>query len=249
METVSPAVVPFMLVLARVSAAVGVMPILGWPGTPMRVRAGVALVVSAALAAVLPPARPPSLQWVAVGLLLVREVVTGAAIGLVAALVFAGVQQSGVIVAQQMGLAVAAEIDPLTGEEEQPVGTFLEMAFAVLFLAAGGHLVMIRLLARSYEALPVAAPPSPGLLAQAVIEAGALMFVFALRLAAPLVAAFLVLAVILAVLARILPEMNVLLASLPLRVGLGLLLAALMLPILDAFSHELAAWLDGFLIA
>jgi flagellar biosynthetic protein FliR len=248
METVSPFLVPFMLVLARVSAAVGVMPVFGWPGTPMRVRVGVALLVSFALAAVLPPAAPAGLQWVAVAVVLAGEIATGAAIGLVMALVFAGVQQSGVIIAQQMGLAVAAEIDPLTGEEEQPVGTFLETAFAIFFLAAGGHLVMLRLLARSYEALPPAAAPSAGLLTEAVIEAGAVMLVFALRLAAPLVAAFLVLAVILAVLARILPEMNVLLASLPIRVGLGLLLAASMLPILDAFSHELAQWLDVFLV-
>ncbi len=249
METVAPLIVPFMLVLARVSAFVAVLPIFGWKSAPVLVRAGIALFLGIVLAMVVPPARGVGDHWVAVAIALAREAITGLGLGLAIALVFAAVRQTGLIIRRQMGLAMASIIDPLSGEQSDPLGTLMEMCFAVFFLAAGGHQVMLRLVAKSYDVFPVGSPPTAEAMAGAITEAGATMLVFALRLASPLVAAFLVLAVILAVLARILPEMNILFASLPLRIGLGLLMAAAIMPLLNAFTAELADWLTTFMLA
>jgi len=249
MGTMSHIVVPFMLVLARVSGLFAVLPIFGWQSAPVRVRAGLALVVSIVFASVLPAgASAADGHWLAVGLLLVREVVTGVALGLAVALVFGTVRQSGLIIKRQMGLAVAQEIDPMSGERTEPVGLLMEMCFAVLFLAAGGHRLMLRMVARSYEVFPIGRAPTPGVMAEAILDASVVMLTFALKLAAPMVGAFLVLAVVLAILARILPEMNILLASLPLRVGLGLFIAAAIMPSLNAFTTELGDWLNRFLV-
>jgi flagellar biosynthetic protein FliR len=247
METVTPLVVPFMLILARVSAFVAVLPIFGWKTAPMLVRAGMALVLSVVLAMVVPPPADVGGHWVAVGIALAKEAVVGLGLGLAVALVFAAVRQAGMIIRRQMGLAMASVIDPLSGERSQPLASLMELCFAVFFLAAGGHQMMLRLVAYSYEAFPVGRPPAAAAMAEAVIEAGAAMLVFALRLAAPLVAAFLVLAVILAILARILPEMNILFASLPLRMGMGLLMAAALMPLLNSFTGELGGWLTSLM--
>jgi len=178
----------------------------------------------------------------------VREVATGVALGLAVALAFGAVRQTGLIIKRQMGLAVAQEIDPMTGEQSQPVGLLMEMCFAVFFLAAGGHRLMLRLVARSYEVFPIGQGPTAAAMTEAVMDAGVVMLTFALKLAAPMVGAFLVLAVALAILARILPEMNILMASLPLRVGLGLFVAAAIMPSLQAFTVELGDWLNRFLV-
>ena len=85
-------------------------------------------------------------------------------------------------------------------------------------------------------------------LAEGVLNAGSTMLVFALKTAAPLLAAFLLLSVVLALLARVLPEMNVLLASLPLRVGMGFFMAAAIMPTLNELADELAAWMNRSLI-
>ncbi len=73
------------------------------------------------------------------------------------------------------------------------------------------------------------------------------MFLLGLRLAAPMLAAFLLLMVVLAVLARMVPEMNILFISLPLRVGLGLLMAAIFLPFINGFVAEFADWMGKLL--
>lgn len=249
MDPIGTTVVAFMLILGRVSGMFAVLPIFSWPNIPVRVRAGLVLIVSIVLASVL-PARPDlaALAWPALGLLVAREVLTGVALGLVVALGFAAVRQAGLIVTRQMGLAAAQEIDPMTGEPSQQVSMLMEMCFAVFFLAAGGHRLMLGLVARSYEVFPTGEMPSAAAMAEAVLDAGLVMLTFALRLAAPMVAAFLVLAVALALLARILPEMNILLASLPMRVGLGLFMAAAILPSLGTFTDELGEWLNRFLV-
>ncbi|MHC4149266.1 MAG: flagellar biosynthetic protein FliR, partial [Planctomycetota bacterium] len=119
--------------------------------------------------------------------------------------------------------AMANILDPLTGERAQPLGMLLETIFILLFLSANGHHLFLLIISRSYEAFPPGTTPTIPVLAEGISKSTSAMLMAGLRLAAPMLAAFLLLMVILAVLARIVPEMNILFISLPLRVGLGLL--------------------------
>ena len=73
------------------------------------------------------------------------------------------------------------------------------------------------------------------------------MLIACLRLAAPMLAAFLLLLIVLAVFARIMPDMNILFISMPLRVGLGLLMAGIFLPFIKEFVSEFANWMGKLL--
>jgi flagellar biosynthetic protein FliR len=117
----------------------------------------------------------------------------------------------------------------------------------MLFLAAGGHQVLLGVLHRSYAAFPVGATPDISAMAQTVLVAGAEMLALALRVAAPLLAASLILAVALAILAKAMPEANVLYLSFPLRVGLCVMVAAAMMPYLNSFAGEMAGYMRDFL--
>lgn len=249
MEGWVPLLLPFALILARTSAFVGVVPIFGAQTVPVQVRAGLAVVMAVFLAIIQPP---PALtggegHWLSAALMLIEEVLCGLALGLAARLIFSAVQQGGLIIGREMGFTMAFIVDPSTGDESDPLGMFLETVFLLLFLAAGGHHLLLRLMAGSYRVLPAGQSPDLGLLASGVLAAGSAMLTFALKLAGPILAALLIMAVVLAVLSRVLPEMDILFTSLPLRVGLGLLLAIAMVPVLQGFSDELAAWMSRFL--
>ncbi len=142
---------------------------------------------------------------------------------------------------------MAQILDPLTGEQGQPLGMLLEMIFILLFLSANGHHLFLLIISRSYETFPAGSIPTIPVLASGIVKAGPVLLVGGLRLAAPMLAAFLVLMVALAVLARIAPEMNILFVSLPLRVGLGLLMAAIFLPFINGFVAEFADWMGKLL--
>ena len=73
------------------------------------------------------------------------------------------------------------------------------------------------------------------------------MLMAGLKLAAPMLAAFLLLLVVLAILARMIPEMNILFISLPLRVGMGLLMVVVFLPFISTFVSEFAKLMEKLL--
>jgi flagellar biosynthetic protein FliR len=146
-----------------------------------------------------------------------------------------------------MGLAMAQILDPLTGEQGQPLGMLMEMIFIIAFLSANGHHMFLLTLSKSYEAFPAGSIPTLGIMIEGIAKSGSTLLIAGLRLAAPLLAAFLLLMVVLGVLARVAPETNILFISLPLRVGLGLMLAGVFIPFITGFVGEFADWMGKLL--
>ena len=94
------------------------------------------------------------------------------------------------------------------------------------------------------EAFPIGTVPGIAQLVEGVIVAISTMLVLGLKMSAPILASFLLMMVILAILARIAPETNILFLSLPVRVGLGLLMVGIFLPFVNNFIKEFAHWMD-----
>jgi flagellar biosynthetic protein FliR len=241
-------ILPFALVLARTSAFIGVLPLVSSRTVPRHLRVGLAVLLTVFFAWSIPPAAAiGKVKALSAAVMLAREALCGLGLGLAVRLVFVAVQQGGVLIGRQMGFAFASIVDPSSGENTQPFGLYMDTLFTLLFLVAGGHHLLLRMIGRSYQAFPIAGGPDFGVMASAVTAAGSAMLLFALKLAAPLLAAILILTVVLGVLARVLPEMNILLLSLPLRVGAGLLLAVAMVPVLETFVHEIIGWMEKLL--
>jgi flagellar biosynthetic protein FliR len=247
LSTMLPLVIPFALMLARVAAFCVAGPLFSWNVLPVIVRAGLVVVLTIFMVWVWPPA-VGKLHWMAIVLMLAREIVVGLVLGLAARLVFLAVQQGGVIAAQAMGLADAEMIDPMTDEDTSPITMFFEFAFILLFLAAGGHHLLLAILMGSYQAFPVGHAPTAAAMADALVSTGSTMLLLALKFAAPMLAAYLMLSVILAVVARVLPDVNILFESYPVRVGLGLLMAAAVVPGMADFTQGVADWLKHNLV-
>lgn len=238
----------FAMVLTRISAFFLVLPVFGWKAIPTRIKVAVTVLLAIFFSIITPldinPGRISVLEAVC---LIANESTYGLALGLVVVSVFSVVKFSGRVIERQMGLVMAQIFDPLTGERTQPLGSLLEMIFIILFLSANGHHLFLLIISKSYEVFPAGSIPTMAVLAGGVINAGSAMFLAGLRLAAPMLAAFLLLMVALAVLARIVPEMNILFISFPLRVGLGLLMAAIFLPFINGFIAEFADWMGKLL--
>lgn len=238
----------FSLVLTRISAFFLILPVFGWQTIPVRVKVAATVVLSVFFAAVVPlgidAAEVSSLKAL---LLLASEATYGLALGLIVVSLFSVVKLSGQIIERQMGLTMAEILDPLTGEGSQPLSGLLEMIFILLFLSANGHHLFLLILSKSYAAFPPGTIPTIQILTEGVLTAGSTMLMAGLRLAAPMLAAFMVLMVALALLARLVPEMNILFISMPVRIGLGLIMAAMFLPFVNGYVAEMADWMAKLL--
>lgn len=241
MPVASEKLLGFVMALTRISAFFVVLPVFGWEIIPVRIKVSLALLLAVFFAMItpLPPAARQASTLEAM-LLIVNEGTYGLALGLVAAILFAAVKFGARIVEQEMGLNMAEILDPLTGEEAQPLGSLLEMMFIIMLLSANGHHVFLLTLSKSYDAFPAGSIPTIPVLTAGIVSAGSAMLIAGLKLAAPMLAASMLLMVVLAVLARTVPEMNILFISLPLRVGLGLLMVVAFLPFISMFVAEFA---------
>ena len=239
------------MVLTRVSAFFLVLPVFGWQSIPVQVKAAITILVALFFSLTAPFAiglgsgrGVPVLEAI---LLLSNEAIYGLSMGLIAASVFSAVKVCGQIAEQQMGLSMAEILDPLTGEMGQPLAMLMEMIFIILFLSANGHHLFLLTICRSYEAFPAGSIPTLPIMIGGIVQAGSTLLIAGLRLAAPMLAAFLLLMVVLGVIARIAPETEILFISLPLQVGLGLMLAAMFIPFINGFVAEFADWMGKLL--
>lgn len=238
----------FALVLTRISAFFLVLPVFGWQTIPIRIKVAATVILSVFFTAIVPlgvdAAEVSTLKAI---LLLASEATYGLALGLIVTSLFNVVKLSGQIIERQMGLTMAEILDPLTGESGQPLGGLLEMIFILLFLSANGHHLFLLVLSKSYAAFPAGTIPTIKIMTGGVLTAGSTMLIAGLRLAAPMLAAFMVLMVALALLARLVPEMNILFISMPVRIGLGLIMAGTFLPFINGYVTELANWMAKLL--
>ena len=107
--------------------------------------------------------------------------------------------------------------------------------------------MLLLTISKSYESFPAGSIPTVAVMTEVIIKGGSIMLLAGLRLAAPMLAAFILLMIALAVLARIAPEMDILFTSFPLKVGLGLLMMAVFIPFIDSFVSEFAGWMGKLL--
>jgi len=245
MELLAGKMLGFILVLTRIGAFFATSPVFSWSAIPNKIKLAMAILATIFFSSITSCAVTSENMTVpGIGLMMANEAIYGLALGFVATLIFATVKMGACIIERQMGLAMSQVLDPLSGERGKPLGMLMEMIFILLFLSANGHHIFLMAICRSYESFPIGTVPAIEKLTESLIVAGSTMFLLALKMSAPILGAFLLMLVILAIFARIAPETNILFLSLPIRVGLGLLMVGVFLPFVNNFVKEFALWMD-----
>lgn len=238
----------FVLVLTRLSAFFLVAPVFSWKTIPARVKVAMVMLISVFFSSVVSFAiDPKEISAIEAIMLISNEAIYGFALGLIVILLFSAVKLSGRIIERQMGFAMAQTLDPLSGETAQPVSILIDMIFVLLFLSANGHHLLLLSISESYQAFPAGTIPTIPLLLSGVVKAGSTMLILCLRLSAPILSAFLLLLAVLAVFARVMPDMNIMFISMPLRVGMGLMMIGMFLPFVNEYVAGFAGWMSKML--
>jgi flagellar biosynthetic protein FliR len=202
---------------------------------------GVRTALLAALALLLWPAAigAPGAEGASVtAATVLSELGIGLALGLGAAVFVGAAESAGDMLAVQMGLSGANVVDPMSQTQVPVLGQFLGLFTTALILSTGGHLVILGALHRSLEILPPGAPVAVREGALAVVALGGTLLELGLRLAAPVVGAMMVGNVALGILARTVPQLNVLMVAFPVQIALGLVVLAATLPAMAALFAD-----------
>lgn len=226
----------FTLVLTRISGLVMTAPIYGSRTIPLRIRAflavGLALIITPSqnIAALEPPE-----HLIGVGVMMARELVLGLALGLAVMILFTGLQLTGQLVGQISGMSLADVFDP-TFQTSVPIFTqLLDVIAMSIFLAVGGHRQVMRALLDTFHWREPGGTDLPTGIVEILTTVTTESFLIGIRAAAPVMVSLMLAVLILGLVSRTLPQLNIL--------AIGFNINALIMLTTLSFSLGSIAWI------
>lgn len=217
---------PFM----RIGAMFAAVPIFSARSVPVRIRILLSLFIAWILVPVIP--KPPVIDLISAEAALVSayQILIGLAMGFILQMVFSAFVIAGQSIAMAMGLGFASIIDPQNGVQVPVVSQAFLIMVTLVFLALNGHLLLIEVLAESFQRLPV----GPLVISHdglwQLVSWGSNMFVGGMLVALPAVAALLLVNLAFGVTSRAAPQLNIFAVGFPVMIMVGLAFIILTLP-------------------
>lgn len=238
----TPEFMLFCLILMRMSGFILLNPVLGRRNMPAMFRTGLALTIAVIIYQVESAAGvsvPDVSNPVAFGMLLLLEFGIGYLLGFVLQLFDFVMTHAGSVIDFQIGLSMATVYDPQSGVQIALTGQFLEIYFILLFFAVDGHLALIHILLTSAEMVPYGAAVIGQLQADAAVTLFTECVVLAMKLAFPLIAIEFLVEIAVGLLTKVIPQINLFVLNLDLKVVIGLLTILLLISPVGAYLNNM----------
>ncbi len=220
-----------LLLLIRVSGMTLSSPIFGRQNIPAAVKVSYSLALAYFFFTVLP--EPAPLQYGSVfmfALLCAKEMLIGFIMGYVLTLFFSVSFTAGQLMDMQMGFGMANVFDQQSNASIPMMGNLLNTMMMLVFISAGGFERLLSLLRLTFLHIPVGAVTISREIVWIMAELFAEAFVLGLRMALPVIISGLLGEAAMGMLVRTVPQMNVFVIGLPLKVILGFAVLLIVLP-------------------
>ncbi len=235
--SIEPQLWALIFVMIRVGAAFIAAPVFGNVSVPLPVRitlSGAVGVLVLGTTSIQPPATIFALStFVAVA----AEALVGLAMGFIVQIAFAAPLIAGEIIGGSMGIGFANMIDPNSGRSSPAVGQFLSILLTLLFLSLDGHLVLVDMVVKSYTALPPGAAWLAAGQLRDIALFGGYAFMAGLLLALPVGFLLLCLNLVMGMVSRSAPSLNLFSIGLPASLAVGVISLAIALPAMGDYMQ------------
>lgn len=227
-----------ILVLVRVSGLFIISPIFSRTNLPNTYKVGFSLLVSLILMNTIEGPVAP-LSDVLLMIESVKELLVGFIIGYISYLFFSVFFIVGQIVDVQIGFGIVSVLDPQSNVQIPITGNFYQMIATLVFLVSNGHHLLIEALVKSYEFIPIGKVTlSAGMVDQFILIIGKL-FILGFKVGSPILVTIILVDVLLGILAKTMPQMNIFIVGMPLKIMVGLALIIATLPIFFITLHHI----------
>ncbi|MFT5549023.1 MAG: flagellar biosynthetic protein FliR [Candidatus Azotimanducaceae bacterium] len=217
---------PFM----RIGAMLMSMPVLGTRMVPTRIKIILTFTISVFVLPLLPEVPEVEALSLAGLFISVQQILIGFAMGFTLQLVFGSLMIAGEVIAMSMGLGFASMIDPNNGVSVPVIAQLMVIIGTLLFLALGGHLMLIQLVVNSFQTLPISPTGIERESFWAIASWGSQMFIGAIWVAIPAIISLLVVTICLGVMTRAAPQLNIFSVGFPITMFLGFVILMLIMP-------------------
>jgi flagellar biosynthesis protein FliR len=233
----------FGLVLARVAGLVMGVPVLSSTQIPTVAKLWLVATLSLMTFPIVAPLLPHSLTLLQVASGMVGEFVVGEILGLAASVVFLAAEVTGKMVSHQSGLALGEVYNPVSDTTTTELDQVWYFATLMIFMALRGHVAVVDVLLGSFRQVPPMMMLVDGSMTECLHGLLKSIFDVALRLAGPAILALLLTSLVLGVLTKTMPQLNVLSVGFSFKIAVAIFMAAVTI----TFSYDLVsdALFDG----
>lgn len=227
---IEPQLWTLVFTMVRIGAAFIAAPVFGAVGVPVMVRVTLSAAVGVLVVGSMPIAAPTQVFALTTFLSIAAEALVGLALGFVLQIAFAAPLIASEVIGGSMGLGFATMMDPQRGASTPALGNFLSILLTLLFLSVDGHLILVDLIARSYELLPPGAAWLGANALQNIALFGSYAFLAGFLLALPVGFLLLCLNLVLGMVSRSAPSLNLFAIGLPASLMVGVIALFVAMP-------------------
>ncbi|MEW5794873.1 MAG: flagellar biosynthetic protein FliR [Candidatus Zixiibacteriota bacterium] len=236
----------FLLLIIRASGLFLAAPVFSHRAVPVQLKVGlVVLLAVVTMPAVAALQVEPAQSLAELATLVLRELMVGLLIGFAFRLLFQAAELAGSLAGYQVGLAISSAFDPNVGEEVGAFGRYWILVATLVFLTINGHHLVIRAFNDSYRVIPPGQMQVVDTTADLLMRHTAYVLVLAIKIAAPVLVTLVLMDVALGTVSRVMPTMNIFIVGFPLKIGFGLLVVAMSLPILAYVLEKSTGYFDN----
>lgn len=172
-------------------------------------------------------------------LLVIKEMIVGLTLGFVSFAMFTGIYMAGQLIDMQIGFGIVNVLDPVSNIQVPITSNFYFILAMMTFLAFNGHYSLIKTLFDSYTYIPLGNLEFNENLLEIIIRLFGSVFILGFKIAAPITAAILITDIALGVISRAIPQFNVFIVGMPLKLAIGSAVLMLSIPMFIKILSEL----------
>ncbi len=231
----------FILIMSRYLGIFLLTPVLGSPVLLSRIKVILAFFMAIVTYPVLKKVTIITMPAKTILILsgIIKELTIGVLVGFTIFIVFAAVQLAGQFIDLRMGFRIANIFDPISGASSPIIGQFKNIFFTLVFLAINGHHIIINNLYKSFSILPPGQIKISGMLWQYIFRKSGNLFIIAFKIALPVMGTIFIIDVILGFLARSVPQMNIFIIGLPVKIVIGFVFLLLTIHIIIYYYSDI----------
>ncbi len=239
----------FFLILIRISVILLMFPFFSSRVIPVLAKAGLVLIITIILFSVIdnkvvefPDTLCGMVQMIT------AELIIGMILGLLVQIVFEGIRMMGQLVGFQTGFAITNILDPQSGIQVSILSNMAYLVAMVIFLILNGHHILLNAIRESFEIINVGSLSLDRRIFQEIINASGDMFVIAIKIGAPAIAALLFTKVVFGLITKLIPQMNIMIVAFPVQIVIGLIFFGVCLNVIFRFMERYLGDLGSLLI-
>jgi flagellar biosynthetic protein FliR len=181
----------------------------------------------------------------AYALLIIKEFLVGLSIGFIAYISYNAIYIAGEIIDMHIGFGMVSVLDPVSNIQVPVTSNIYFIISMLLFLLINGHHMLIKALFNSFATLPIGTAVFDASLADGLMEVFSAIFSTGFKIAAPVIAATFMCEIALGTISRMVPQLNIFIVGMPLKIVIGLVVLLFTIPIFVDVMESLFGTMQG----